>query len=202
LVKQTREDRGLFKDDAKSFNQSLRTLVQSEQWQQAEVENLLAEQQTFMAKKALQNATNKHQVWNLLTVEQQTQLAEKITEKKAHKKYKKAKKVNQRKADKRFKRLDLTEQQVAAIASIKATAKADIQLTQTKIKSFKQAERQLIQSADFTAAAWQGLWDQYQGDFATAKVLKTKMQHETWNVLTPEQQAKSEAKGKKARHSN
>ena len=193
LMKQTREDRALFKDDGISVKQSLRSKVQSEQWQQSEVESLIAELQPILAKKALQRATNKHQIWSLLTNEQQTELAEIITEKKAHKKGKKA---NNRKGDRRLKRLDLSEEQLLAITSIKEAAKAEIQLTKANIKTFKQAERQLIQSANFSAAAWQSLWDEYQGDFAKAKVLKTKVQHDTWNVLTPDQQLKSIAKGK------
>ena len=72
-----------------------------------------------------------------------------------------------------------------------------MQPTKATIQAFKQAEHQLIQSPDFSAQAWQNLWRQYKGDFATAKVVKSKVQHDLWNVLTPEQQTKAQTRGKK-----
>ncbi|MGS2718965.1 Spy/CpxP family protein refolding chaperone [Paraglaciecola aestuariivivens] len=194
LRKQNKADKGLMKQDAKLLNESLRSLVQADQWQATEVANVIAEQQKLFAQKALQQATNKHQVWLLLTTEQQAQLAQQMTDKKTNKKAKKAKK---RKQHKRMKALDLTDQQVSELAAIREASQAEMQPVQAKIKEFKQSERQLIHSAEFSQAAWQSLWQQYQDDFTTAKMLKTKVKHDSWNLLTPEQQAKAEAKMRK-----
>lgn len=197
LMKQNREDSDLFRDDAKSSKQSMRDLVQTDQWQQSAVANIIAVQQPFLANQALQKASHKHHVWSLLTDVQQAEFAQKITERKTHRT---DSKFDGNRPDKRFKHLNLSAEQYADIATIKATAKPDIQENKAKIKAFKQAERQLIQSTNFSAEAWQALWEQYQDDFAKRMLLKTKEQHDVWNVLTPEQQTKAKGKRNKKKH--
>lgn len=48
-----------------------------------------------------------------------------------------------------------------------------------------------MQSVDFNADTWQTLNNEYQADFLTIAILKAKTQHDIWNQLTPEQQAKA-----------
>ncbi len=88
ILKQTREDRGLFSTDAKSLKKELRGLVQSTEWDQAAIESVITQRQALIQEKALQRATNKNQVWNLLTDTQQTEFVAQLETRKAERKAK------------------------------------------------------------------------------------------------------------------
>jgi protein CpxP len=203
ISKQNREDRGLFSSDVKLLKQELRNLVQSSEWDHAAVESLITKRQTLMQAKALQRATNKNQVWNLLTEAQQDEFVVFSDALKAERKGKGVAgwKEGKRKG-KKLKRLDLSEVQLATINAIKNESKATGQKIKAKLQVYKQAEQLLVQSADFDADAWQALNNEYQANFLTMAILKAKTQHDIWNQLTPEQQAKAaeKIKGKRGKH--
>ena len=206
ILKQTREDRGLFSSDAKSLKTELRNLVQSTEWDQTAVESVITHNQTLIKEKALQRASNKNQVWNLLTETQQgdfVALNADLETRKVERRDKntEGKRKGKRKGN-RLKRLDLTEEQLIAVDVIKTAAKTNGEATKVKLKTYKQAERVLVQSTDFNAEAWQTLNNEYQTDFLAMAILKAKTRHDIWNLLTPEQQAAAEeiGRGKKGKH--
>ena len=82
ILKQTREDRGLFNTDEKSLRTDLRSLVHSSEWDQAAIESAITQRQALMQEKALQRASNKHQVWNLLTETQQAEFVAQLESRK------------------------------------------------------------------------------------------------------------------------
>jgi Spy/CpxP family protein refolding chaperone len=203
ISKQNREDRGLFSGDVKSLKQELRNLVQSSEWDHAAVDGVITKRQTLMQAKALERATNKNQVWNLLTEAQQDEFVVFFDALRAVRKGKGvtgSKRGNHR--GNKLARLDLSEVQLAAIIVIKNESKATGKKTKAKLQVYKQAEQLLVQSADFDAAAWQALNNEYQANFLTIAILKAKTQHDIWNQLTPEQQAKAaeKIKGKRSKH--
>jgi protein CpxP len=187
IFKQTRADRELFSSDEKTLKQELRSLINSSEWDQLAVENNITQQQTIIHTKALQRATNKNQVWNLLT---ETQQGELVTQFEARKAERTEKKSTGKKKGNKQKHLKLTEEQIVAVRAIKNTTKESGKEIKVKLKSYKQAERSLVQSKDFNAEAWQALNTDYQADFATMAMLKAKSKHDMWNLMTPEQQAK------------
>jgi protein CpxP len=193
ISKQNREDRGLFSSDVKSLKEELRNLVQFSEWDHAAVESVITKHQTLMQAKALQRATNKNQVWNLLTEAQQDEFVVFFDALKAERKGVAGWKEGKRKG-KKFKRLDLSEAQLATINVIKNESKATGKKIKTKLQVYKQAEQLLVQSADFEADAWQALNNEYQANFLTMAILKAKTQHDIWNQLTPEQQVKAAEK--------
>jgi Spy/CpxP family protein refolding chaperone len=199
VLKQTREDRGLFSSDAKSLKTELRNLIQSTEWDQTAIESAIAQNQTLIIEKALQRASNKNKVWNLLTETQQAEfvvLKADLETRKAERKEKSKGKRKAKRGHNRLKRLDLTEEQLTAVDGIKTVAKTNGEATKVKLKTFRQAERFLIQSTDFSAEAWQTLSSEYQTDFLAIAVLKAKVRHDIWNLLTPEQQAAAEEEGR------
>lgn len=205
ILKQNREDRGLFSADAESQTTELRNLVQSTEWDQTAVENAIMQRQTLHQEKALQRATNKNLVWNLLTESQQTEFAAQLETRKAKRdeRHKEGKGKRKGKRDGyKLKRLDLTEEQLTAVEAIKTAAKTSSEEVKAKLKTFKQAEQALIQSTDFAPEAWQALSLQHQVDFLEMAVIKSKTQHDIWNLLTPEQQADAVKKmsSKKRKH--
>jgi len=197
ILKQTREDIGLFRSDAKSFNTELRSLVQSSEWDQAAVEGVITQRQALMQEKALQRATNKHQVWNLLTAAQQAEFVEQSETRKAERDEMRTE--GNRKGKSRVQKLeslDLTEEQLSAVKAIRTAAKENGEEIGAKLKNFKQAERSLIQSADFNPEAWLVLNTEYQADFMALALLKSKSKFDIWKLLTPEQQAEAQQETK------
>lgn len=210
ILKQNREDKGLFRIDAKSLQTELRSFVQSTEWDPAAVESAFTQRQALIQEKALQQATNKNLVLNVLTDPQQTEFIALLFARKTEfntrkagreKTSTKAKRKGKRKPN-MLKRLGLTEEQLAAVQMIKTAAKASGEETQAKLKTYKQAERALIHSTDFNTEAWQALSNEYQSDFLAMAVLKLKTKHDIWNLLTPLQQAEAEEKlkSKKGKH--
>ena len=210
ILKQNREDKGLFRIDAKSLQTELRSLVQSTEWDPAAVESAFTQRQALIQEKALQQATNKNLVLNVLTDPQQTEFIALLFARKTEFNTRKAgreetstkaKRKGKRKPN-MLKRLGLTEEQLAAVQMIKTAAKASGEETQAKLKTYKQAERALIHSTDFNTEAWQALSNEYQSDFLAMAVLKLKTKHDIWNLLTPLQQAEAEEKlkSKKGKH--
>ncbi|WP_293752022.1 Spy/CpxP family protein refolding chaperone [uncultured Paraglaciecola sp.] len=194
ILKQTREDRGLFNTDEKSLRTDLRSLVHSSEWDQAAIESAITQRQALMQEKALQRASNKHQVWNLLTETQQAEFVAQLEFRKT--KGEKTRSKGKRE-HKKLKRLDFTEEQLAAVQAIKTAAKENGAEIKTKLKSYKQAERALIQGANFSPEAWQTLNTGYHADFIAMGIVKAKSKHDIWNLMTPEQQAKAEEKSEK-----
>jgi protein CpxP len=210
ILKQNREDKGLFRIDAKSLQTELRSLVQSTEWDPAAVESAFTQRQALIQEKALQQATNKNLVLNVLTDPQQAEFIALLFARKTEFNTRKAgreetstkaKRKGKRKHN-MLKRLGLTEEQLAAVQMIKTAAKASVEETQAKLKTYKQAERALIHSTDFNTEAWQTLSNEYQSDFLAMAVLKVKTKHDIWNLLTPVQQAEAEEKfkSKKGKH--
>jgi protein CpxP len=199
IAKQNRENRGLFSSDVIPFR-GLRNLVQSSEWDHVAVEIAITEIQTLIQTNALQRATNKNQVWNLLTEAQQGEFVVFFDALKAERKGKGVAgwKEGKRKG-KKLKRLDLSEAQLAAVNVIKNKSEASGKKNKAKLKVYKQAEQLLVQSVDFNAETWQTLNNEYRADFLSIAILKVKTQYDIWNQLTPEQQAKAAEKMKEKR---
>ena len=159
----------------------LRNLVQSTEWDETAVENAITQRQSLIQEKALQRATNKNKVWNLLTNTQQTEFFAKLEQRKAKSIVKggEGRQKGKRKNNK-LKRLNLTEAQLAAVEVIRTSTKISGEETKAKLKNYKHAERALVQSTDFNAAAWQTLSNEYQADFLAMAVLKAKTKHDIW----------------------
>jgi Spy/CpxP family protein refolding chaperone len=200
IVQGSREDRGLFKADAKSQRLALRSLIQATQWDNEAAESAILQQQGLKLENALKRATDKNQIWNLLTQEQQVEFVTQLETQKAKRIAERSKHEKKRlKFGKKFDKMDLNEEQVSAIEAIKATAKASIQATREQLKTFKTAEQTLIQNADFDANAWQTLNNEYQNVRLNMAMIKAKSKHDIWNLLTPEQQAEMPAKNNRSK---
>jgi protein CpxP len=188
VLKQTREDRYLFSTDVKSIKTELRGLVQSSEWDPAAVEDAIRQLQTFIQEKAQQQASNKSQIWNLLTVTQQAELTVLYNRLKAKRE---KMRDNGKRKGKKLRRIELTETQITAAEVIKNAAKASGKKIEAKLKTYKQVERALVHSTHFNTEAWQTLNHKYQDDFLAMAVLRAKTKHNIWHKLTPEQQAKA-----------
>ncbi|MGJ8681243.1 Spy/CpxP family protein refolding chaperone [Paraglaciecola sp.] len=197
IMQQARGDQNVSREDVKSFRQELAALIHAEDFDQDAIEALLTSKQEQRANAGLRQAQNKHAVWNLLTTEQQTQFANIIAEHKAKAeegagKRKKGSKGPKSQKRKMAKRLGLDEAQKTQLASIKTQTKESAGELKANLKAFKQAERTLIHSAEFSADAWASLHQTHQADFLAKAILEAKTKHQIWNVLTEEQQEKAQ----------
>jgi Spy/CpxP family protein refolding chaperone len=201
ILKQSREDRNLFKTDNKSLKTELRSIIQSSEWDQTAVESALTQRQALTQQKALQRANNKNQVWNLLTETQQVEFIAQLETRKAKREEMGPRDKRKGKGN-RLERLGLSTEQLAAVETIKSEAKASRVAIKTGIKTYKEAEQALIHSSGFNTQTWQTLNAQYQADFLSMGVLEAKTKYDIWNLLTPEQKivAAEKFKGKKGKH--
>jgi len=200
VLKQGFEDGSVNGDDRQEMFAQLMPLIHSQSWDEQAVLSVLNENQQLMADMGLKKATAMHQIWLVLTLEQQAKFAELADERPGPKgKNKEDKKQGERgrgfehgPADGRiFKGLDLTDEQQAKVKSILSETKADAKATRGEDDSFRQAERKLIASHDFSASAYQALQASYQNQRLQQGLLMAKSRHDMWNVLSPEQQAQA-----------
>lgn len=198
IMKQSRQDGRVFKEDSSAYRSDIQTLVQSNEWDQSAIETALAQSEAVHTDKMLQRATQKNLVWNTLTSEQQTKFTVLVAEKKASIESKDSnKKSKHKRKGKMFKKLALTDDQKAEIKSIREQAKENDKELKAKLKTFKEAERALISSSSFSSEDWLALSAEYQSDFVAMSVSKAKVRHNIWNVLTAEQQQKVSEKMEK-----
>lgn len=191
IMKQSRQDGRVFKEDSSTFRSDIQTLVQSNEWDQTAIETALAQSQSVLTDKMLQRATQKNLVWNTLTAEQQTKFTSLVAEKKANLKSKDSnKKGKHRRKGGMFKKLGLSDEQKAEIKTIREQAKEADTDVKAKLREFKEAERALIASSDFSSEAWLALSAKYQSEFVAMSVSKAQVRHDMWNILTAEQQQK------------
>lgn len=201
ILKQNREDRSLFSRDENAPGTELRSLIQASEWDQTAVESAITQRQALHQEKALQRAANKNQVWNLLTESQQVEFVAQVKARIA--KHNATSSEGKRKGKRKgnmLKGLDFTEEQLAAVKAIKTAEKESGEAIRAKLKTFKQAEQALVQSTDFNLEAWQALNSEYQADFVTMGLLRSKSKHDIWTIMTPEQQAKALEKSGKGKH--
>ena len=83
VLKQSREDRSASRTDDKALRTELRSIIQSTEWDQAAVESAITQNQAQLQEKALIRASNKNQVWNLLTETQQGEFVAQMETRKA-----------------------------------------------------------------------------------------------------------------------
>jgi Spy/CpxP family protein refolding chaperone len=191
VIKQTLEDRGLYRQDMRGLRKDIFALVQAPQWDEQAVRTAIGQRQELLGNLALQKAISKQQVWQLLSTEQQAEFLQLVEQREAKERGTQA-------ATGMLKGLSLSEEQSAAIDLLKI----DLQLSrdgfQERRQAFKQAERALIQSEGFSQSDWQVLRLEYQDDFLSMALTKAKYKHDIWQVLTAEQQ--TQLKEKKRKH--
>ncbi|WP_394223061.1 Spy/CpxP family protein refolding chaperone [Alteromonas gracilis] len=98
-----------------------------------------------------------------------------------------------------FKGLELSDTQIADIEALRDTFKDTAESNRETMRSFKDAQRQLIQSANFSQDAWSALVTQYEEQLINAGVERIKHRQAMFAVLTDEQQATLNARKEEER---
>ena len=92
-----------------------------------------------------------------------------------------------------FKGIDLTDDQLANLAELRESFKDTSNANRETLRSFKDAQRDLIRSSSFSQDTWNALVAQYKEDLISAGVEKAKQRQAMFAVLTPEQKAELKA---------
>ena len=182
VIKQARRDRALYRQDERQFRQDIRALVQAPQWDEQATHTTLSQSQSLLDKLALQKASSKHQVWQLLSAQQQGGFLQAVEDREPRKR-------DGHGATRLLKEIALSDEQSAAILQLKTDLQASRDAYKIKRQAFKQAERALIQSEAFSQSAWQAIRVEYQQDLLAMALLKAKSRHDSWQILTTAQQA-------------
>ena len=182
--KQTRQDRGVYTLDMRDLTQNIRALVQSSTWDEQAVHSALSRRQVLQTTLALRRAQQKHQLWRLLSTQQQAKLLQ-LTEQREPKK-----RAGKHKG-KYIKKLGLSEQQSAAFKELKSQLHADREASSATRQGFKLEERALIHAEVFSPNDWLALKAKYQQAFLAMALTGVKNKHQRWQILTPEQQGQA-----------
>ena len=98
-----------------------------------------------------------------------------------------------------FKGIDLTDDQLANLAELRESFKDTSNANRETLRSFKDAQRDLIRSSSFSQDTWNALVAQYKEDLISAGVEKAKQRQAMFAVLTPEQKAELKAQREEGR---
>ena len=172
---------------------------------EAELIEFVTEKMTAKEDKFFALAQLRHNIFNVLTPEQQTLMLEKEAKREAKREARQDSMARRdarfAKGDERmrghhgpFKGLDLTDEQKAELVALKEEAKVAMQSHRETMQNFKDAQQTLIRSDAFSEDAFDALVAQYKDDLVSAGVEKAKHRQAMFAVLTDEQQALLKAK--------
>ena len=181
LFKSARADKALFREDKRQFMQQLHALIQSPDWDETAANSLLMAQQEIRSQVALQRASSKHQLWQLLNAQQQSKLVALLEQQTA-------KKPPQEEGLKLLGKLNLDTEQQTQIEQVRQMMQAERERLSAKTKAFLAAERSLINTQEFNQSQWQSLYSALQMDTLAISLSKAESRNKVWNILNDSQQ--------------
>ena len=190
IMRQGRQDHLLFRADMRDIGQQMRAQIQTDDFNEQAVQELLTERSSFGADLALDRAMRRHQVWQLLSDEQQAEF-ERLTSDKEPKQRHEA-------GLKRLEKLNLSDEQSAQIQQIRDQNASLREDTLAQMKAFRNAQAELIKAQEFDQEAWRSLFDQQVSKRIEVGVTRAKVRNQIWNLLTDEQQQQAKSMFEKA----
>jgi len=180
----------------------------------AEITEMVAQRVAKQSSKQLEFATLRHDVFAVLTTEQQAELEERHSkfEEKRERKHERREQAMQSHKDsrgdkqqrgqremKQFTGLSLSDEQKAEIAQLIDSQKESAESHRETVKTFKQAQRDLVRSDAFSEDAFIALSAKYEDDLIAAGVEKVKFRSTLMAVLTDEQQEELKSRKREMR---
>lgn len=180
----------------------------------AEITAMVAQRVAKQSSKQLKFATLRHDILAVLTTEQQAELDERHSkfEEKRERKHERREQAVQSHKDsrgdkqqrgqremKQFAGLFLSDEQKAEIAQLIASQKDSAESHRETVKTFKQAQRDLVRSDAFSEDAFIALSAKYEDDLIAAGVEKVKFRSTLMAVLTDEQQEELKSRKREMR---
>jgi protein CpxP len=208
---EAKQDASIYKTEVKAFRQSMRALLESGEWDEQQVRNLIEGNENAAKQLKLINAQSKNRVYNALSADQKSLMLQKRAEKQAErgvnndqegKKPRKQKRKGKTglaglKLEKLSKRLDLSEEQQSQVAALIDQAKAQRELDKEDRQANRNTLKSIIQAPEFDESAWTTFYDNTSEGHVERALAKTKLRFDLLSVLNVEQKQKFKAMMKK-----
>ena len=170
---------GDMRDDVKS-------LIESGNADEATLRSLITQQWESNQAGRVEAAQMRHQIYQVLTVDQQAELAA-AQQNKAEKWADKKGKLRERRSP--FAKLDLTDEQQSELASLQEANQEQRDTFKTQMKAYSEQEKALIQSAEFSEESWLALDNSVKATAIDARVERCLSHIAMYAVLTDEQRS-------------
>lgn len=190
ILQQTRSENQVYTGNKDTFKAQMTTLLNMPTWDATLATQILSSQEPDRALMDLNRAKSKHQVFQLLTSEQQAIVLAKFEdrEERADKNKSKRKKMAKRISRK----LDLSDEQKSQLKAIKTASKEKMEALKPQMQAFKNAERAIIHASTFDEDAWLSLHQEYAPTMLQIALIKAEEKYNKGAVLSDEQKALAE----------
>ena len=195
IHKETKQDLSVYRAERQQNRESIRTLMQSNVWDEAAVRAAIEQQMDLNLKTKLIQAKSKNKIFNQLTSEQQAQFVAKQEENKGKGKGKgKGKDKKRNNPEKKMKRLvkalDLNEEQEAKLSAMMQSNKQERGANKAEFMGLKAQLASIVQAKEFDESAWLAVHAQNKQQKLDMAVSKAKSRFDMLSVLSPEQREK------------
>lgn len=201
IVSTSKENAKLYIADRMSFKEQVDILMSKPSWDASLAQSIVSEAQSFALQRAVERARTKHQMFQVLTPEQQIKFnelrsakidGEKSAEKGNKKKGKRAKKGNLL-SKKMSKKLDLSDEQTQQIKQIKSESRQELVSLKEANSDFRTAMKAIIQADSFDEQALINLFQSNQANLQAKRLIQMEARYNMLAVLTEAQRAKFDA---------
>ncbi|WP_416307048.1 Spy/CpxP family protein refolding chaperone [Neptunicella sp. SCSIO 80796] len=189
LVKQQRDNASAAQDG--DLHQQLKQLIQADSFDEVAVTNILSSRIESSTQRQLQRAQLRHQIWSLLTTEQQQKWLDISDDRDEWQRPPREPKLS---------RLDLTEDQQQQLQQLRSEMQASQQSFRTMMQELREQEQALVTSDEFNQQQWLLLAEQQQPKMLAFAVEQAENRHKVWQLLTPEQQQKLQQRMERFKH--
>lgn len=184
IVQQARQDKQLFSADRQDTRAQMREQVQADNFDEEAVTALLTERSEQGEDRALAKATRYHQVWHVLSDDQQVEFENLMAERKPRRPEELGLRM--------LKKLNLSEAQQAEVEQIMLDNAELREEAKIAKQSFQDEQKKLIKADEFDQTAWKSLFDEQVSKRVEYGVAQSKARNQVWNLLTDEQQAQAQ----------
>lgn len=191
-----RENASLLKADRKEVRSQIESLMSKPAWDETLALTIIESNAELMQQKAVNRAKLRHDIYQVLSTEQRTQLdalkAEKMTQKDTTEGKKRKKKRGDMLSKRMAKKLNLSDEQKAEIKALRESAKTELLAFKDDREEFKTSMKALVQADIFDEDAVIGLLESNSDKRTAAKLIRLETRYNVLTVLSDEQKAKLE----------
>ncbi|GAC32542.1 Spy/CpxP family protein refolding chaperone [Paraglaciecola polaris] len=196
LRQQQHADNATLMQDMRVSREAVRLLIQSNIWNENEIRTALKQEQELASQLLWQYIQGQHKIWLTLDDTQKQTFVQTLTDKSQFERPSGPK----GKRDDRFDALGLTEKQRVVLANQNQEERSDREQNKTRHLVFEKRILALITNEDLAQSDWLALQQETFEDKLENGLNRAKKKYEFWQLLTPEQQAKMQAKTKQKAH--
>ncbi|MBC3767632.1 Spy/CpxP family protein refolding chaperone [Neptunicella marina] len=180
LLKEQRQQHK--REGREQAHRQLKALIDGDNYDSATALQLATQQVQKKSEKGLEQAQLKHQLWQVLTAEQQTQWQELQTER--------AQRERPEPKDRPmpFDLLSLSDEQQQQLDVLKQNAEQNHQAHKTLMKQIRSEIKAVVQSADYSDEQVTQIYASYQPQLIELAKAEVKFRYDSWHLLTQEQQ--------------